>query len=80
MLTIVIRIFYSCNVFNAQWLSLKDYSLVLYELLLFNLIDKHTNNQGKPQSSYKGHMDKTKLGWDQGREVGMAGLAGISGG
>ena len=23
---------------------------------------------------YKGHMDKTKGEWDQGREVGMAGV------
>ena len=25
---------------------------------------------------YKGHMDKTKGGWDQGWEVGMAGVGG----
>ena len=23
---------------------------------------------------YKGHMDKTKVGWKQGREVGLAGV------
>ena len=74
--------FYSCNVFNAQWLSLKDYSLVFYELLLFNLIDKQTKNQGKTQNSYKGHMDKTKLGWNQRRKSGWVawqGLVGVNG-
>ena len=25
---------------------------------------------------YKGHTDKTKWGWDQGWEVGMAGVGG----
>ena len=25
------------------------------------------------QNNYKGHMDKFKGGWNQGREVGMAG-------
>ena len=25
---------------------------------------------------YKGHMDKTKVGWKQGREVGLAGVEG----
>ena len=24
------------------------------------------------RKNYKGHMDKTKVGWKQGREVGMA--------
>ena len=24
------------------------------------------------RNNYKGHMDKTKEGWNQGREVGMA--------
>ena len=28
------------------------------------------------KKSYKGHIDKTKGGWNQGREVGMAGVAG----
>ena len=28
----------------------------------------------------KGHMDKTQGGWDQGREVGMAGVEGSGGG
>ena len=31
------------------------------------------------RNNYKGHMDKTKVGWNQGREVGMAGV-GRSGG
>ena len=31
-------------------------------------------------NNYKGHMDKTKEGWDQGREVGMAGVDGSAGG
>ena len=26
---------------------------------------------------YKGHMDKTKEGWDQGWEVEMAGVGGV---
>ena len=55
---------------------------MFYELLLFNLIDKHTNNQGKPQSSYKGHMDKIKLGWNQRRKSGWVawqGLVGVNG-
>ena len=25
------------------------------------------------RNNYKGHMDKTKWGWNQGREVGMVG-------
>ena len=29
---------------------------------------------------YKGHMDKTTVGWDQGWEVGMAGVGGVVGG
>ena len=28
------------------------------------------------RNNYKGHMDKTKEGWNQGREVGMAGIEG----
>ena len=28
------------------------------------------------RNNYKGHMDKTKVGWKQGREVGMAGVGG----
>ena len=32
------------------------------------------------RNNYKGHMDKTKGGWDQGREVGMAGVGGSGGG
>ena len=28
------------------------------------------------RNNYKGHMDKTKVGWNQGREVGMAGVGG----
>ena len=31
------------------------------------------------RNNSKGHMDKTKGGWEQGREVGMAGV-GRSGG
>ena len=30
--------------------------------------------------NYKGHMDKTKEGWDQGREMGMAPSPDGSGG
>ena len=29
---------------------------------------------------YKGYVDKTKGGWKQGREVGMAGVGESSGG
>ena len=29
------------------------------------------------RNNYKGHMYKTKVGWNQGREVGMAGLRGV---
>ena len=29
-------------------------------------------------NNYKGHMDKTKREWNQGREVGMAGVGGDS--
>ena len=33
------------------------------------------------RNMYKGHMDKTKVGWKQGREVGMAGVVGgVAGG
>ena len=32
------------------------------------------------RNNYKGHMDKTKGGWIQGREVGMAALGRCSGG
>ena len=32
------------------------------------------------RNMYKGHMDKAKGGWDQGWEVGMAGLRGSGGG
>ena len=28
------------------------------------------------RNNYKGHMDKTKGSWKQGREVGMAGVGG----
>ena len=28
------------------------------------------------RNNYRGHMDKTKVGWDQGKEVGMAGVVG----
>ena len=28
------------------------------------------------RNNYKGHMDKTKEGWKQGREVGMTGVGG----
>ena len=26
------------------------------------------------RNNYNGHMDKTKVGWNQGREAGMAGV------
>ena len=32
------------------------------------------------RNSYKGHMDITKGEWNQGREVGMAGVGGNGGG
>ena len=32
------------------------------------------------RNNYKGHMDKIKGGWNQGREVGMAGVGGVVGG
>ena len=32
------------------------------------------------RNNYKGYMDKTKGAWDQGREVGMAGVWGSGGG
>ena len=32
------------------------------------------------RNNYKGHMDKTKGGWNQGKEVGMAGVGGSRGG
>ena len=32
------------------------------------------------RNNYKGHMDKTKRGWKQGREVEMAGIGGVVGG
>ena len=32
------------------------------------------------RNNYKGHMDKTKEGWNQGREVGMAGVGEVAGG
>ena len=28
------------------------------------------------RNNYKGHIDKTKWGWNQGEEVGMAGVGG----
>ena len=49
------------NIFNAQRLSLKDYSVVFYKLLLFNLMDKHTNDQGNIENNQKGRMDQTNL-------------------
>ena len=32
------------------------------------------------RNNYKGHIDKTKEGWNQRREVGMAGVQGGRGG
>ena len=32
------------------------------------------------RNNYEGHMDKTKAGWKQGREVRMAGVRGSGGG
>ena len=32
------------------------------------------------RNNYKGQMDITKGGWNQGREVGMAGVGGAVGG
>ena len=38
------------------------------------------DNEGKGgrvfRNNYKGHMEKTKEGWKQGREVGMARVGG----
>ena len=31
------------------------------------------------RNNYKGHMEKTKGGWNQGREEGMAGVSGSGG-
>ena len=31
------------------------------------------------RNNYKGHMDKTKVGWKEGREVGMAGVGEVVG-
>ena len=31
------------------------------------------------RNNYKGHMDNTKEGWNQGREVEMAVVRGIAG-
>ena len=31
------------------------------------------------RNKYKGHMDKTKMGGDQGRDMGMAGVGGSGG-
>ena len=32
------------------------------------------------RNNCKGHTNKTKAGWNQGREVGMAGVGGSGGG
>ena len=32
------------------------------------------------RNNYKGHMDKTKEGWKQGREAGLAGMGVVVGG
>ena len=32
------------------------------------------------RNNYKGHMDKTKGEWDQGKELGMAGVGAVVGG
>ena len=32
------------------------------------------------RNNYKRHMDKTKGGWNQGKEVGMPGVGGRGGG
>ena len=32
------------------------------------------------RNNYEGHMDKNKVVWNQGREVGMAGVEGSGGG
>ena len=32
------------------------------------------------RNNYKGHMNKTKAGWKQGRKVGLAGVKGSGGG
>ena len=41
------------------------------------------NNGGKGRrvlgNNYKGHIDKTKGRWDQGREMGMVGVVGSGG-
>ena len=34
---------------------------------------------GVLRNYYEGHMDKTKRGWKQGREVGLAGVGGSRG-
>ena len=35
--------------------------------------------EGLSRNVYKGYMDKTKWGWDQRKEVGMAGVRGVLG-
>ena len=32
------------------------------------------------RNNYKGHMDKIKVGWNQGREVEKAGMGTVGGG
>ena len=77
MLTIVIRIFYSCNVFNAQWLSLKDYSLVFYELLLVNLIDNIQTTKGKLRTTIKDTWTKPSWGGIRGGKWGWLAWLGV---
>ena len=36
--------------------------------------DNGEAGEGFSGTTYKGHMDKTKVGWKQGREVGLAGV------
>ena len=38
--------------------------------------DNGKEGEGSSRNNYKGHTDKTKGGWNQGREVGMAGVGG----
>ena len=41
--------------------------------------DNGKEGEGSSRNNYKGHTDKTKGGWNQGREVGMAGVGGSGG-
>ena len=47
-------------------------------------MEEEGDNGGKGgrafRNNYKGHMDKIKVGWNQGREVEKAGMGTVGGG